>query len=347
RVTDPYGTVGGGYANQAGNNDNNYFIGQFATVSGGSYNIASGDSATVSGGSRSTADGELATIGGGGYNLASGYAAVIAGGGGYSASLDRSTPNTALGFWSAIGGGADNTATNNFSVIGGGGNNRSGGIFATIGGGKDNSTSADFATIPGGRLNSARGANSFAAGTRALAADDGAFVWADNSANFNFSSTTADEFAARATGGVRFVTATGANGIPTAGVQLPAGGGAWSSLSDRAAKTNFAPVNQRAILEHVAALPIQTWNYKSQAASVRHIGMMAQDFAAAFALGEDDRHISTVDVDGVALAAIQGLYELVQEQHAEMRRKDTELDAVKARLEALEKMVSKLTGVER
>ncbi|MBI3414320.1 MAG: hypothetical protein HY043_03210, partial [Verrucomicrobia bacterium] len=35
RVTDPYGTVGGGYANQAGNNDNNYFIGQFATVSGG------------------------------------------------------------------------------------------------------------------------------------------------------------------------------------------------------------------------------------------------------------------------------------------------------------------------
>lgn len=346
-VTDPYGTVGGGYANQAGNGDGNFFIGQFATVSGGSYNSASGEGATIGGGHRSTASGELATIGGGGYNLASGYAAVIAGGGGYSASLDRSTPNVAMGFWSAIGGGADNTATNNFGVIGGGGNNKAGGIFATIGGGKDNLTTADFATVPGGRLNSARGANSFAAGTRAVAADDGAFVWADGSADFDFTSTAAHEFAVRAAGGVRFVSATGGNGKPTAGVQLPSGGGAWSTLSDRASKTNFAPVAPRAILERVASLPIQTWNYKTQAPSVRHIGIMAQDFSAAFGVGEDERHISTVDADGVALAAIQGLYELVREKEAEMRLKDAELAALKARLEALEKLVSALPEAKR
>jgi trimeric autotransporter adhesin len=33
---------------------------------------------------------------------------------------------------------------------------------------------------------------------------------------------------------------------------------------------------------------------------------MAQDFHAAFDLGTDERHIATVDADGVALAAIQG-----------------------------------------
>ena len=33
----------------------------------------------------------------------------------------------------------------------------------------------------------------------------------------------------------------------------------------------------------------------------------AQDFNAAFHVGESDRTISTVDADGIALAAIQGL----------------------------------------
>jgi len=32
---------------------------------------------------------------------------------------------------------------------------------------------------------------------------------------------------------------------------------------------------------------------------------MAQDFRAAFDLGEDDKHISTIDEGGVALAAVQ------------------------------------------
>ena len=42
-------------------------------------------------------------------------------------------------------------------------------------------------------------------------------------------------------------------------------------------------------------------------------------FAAAFAVGEDDKHIATVDADGVALAAIQGLHELVTEQQSALR----------------------------
>jgi hypothetical protein len=54
-------------------------------------------------------------------------------------------------------------------------------------------------------------------------------------------------------------------------------------------------------------LPIQSWSYRDDDPRVRHIGPMAQDFAAAFAVGDDDRHIHTVDASGVALAAIQAL----------------------------------------
>ncbi|CAM3987306.1 hypothetical protein MEZE111188_19330 [Mesobacillus zeae] len=41
-----------------------------------------------------------------------------------------------------------------------------------------------------------------------------------------------------------------------------------------------------------------------------HIGPTTQDFHADFGLnGEDNKHISNVDIQGVALAAIQGLNE--------------------------------------
>ncbi|HEY0548440.1 MAG TPA: hypothetical protein VGF13_02495 [Verrucomicrobiae bacterium] len=53
--------------------------------------------------------------------------------------------------------------------------------------------------------------------------------------------------------------------------------------------------------------------------SVRHIGPMAQDFRSAFAVGENDRTITTVDADGVALAAIQGLNQKVEEENGALR----------------------------
>jgi flagellar biosynthesis/type III secretory pathway protein FliH len=42
------------------------------------------------------------------------------------------------------------------------------------------------------------------------------------------------------------------------------------------------------------------------------MGPTAQDFQAAFGLGSDEQCIGTVDADGVALAAIQGLNEKVE-----------------------------------
>jgi hypothetical protein len=110
--------------------------------------------------------------------------------------------------------------------------------------------------------------------------------------------------------------------------------------SDRNAKENFTAVNAREVLAKVAALPVTEWNYKTDRKDVQHLGPMAQDFQAAFGLdGADDKHISVVDEGGVALAAIQGLNQKVEEQRAELEQKETEVTELKQRLEALEKIV--------
>ena len=63
------------------------------------------------------------------------------------------------------------------------------------------------------------------------------------------------------------------------------------------------------------------------------MGPMAQDFYAAFGLGSGDTTITSLDPDGVALAAIQGLNQKLTE---ELKRRDRENAELKTRLEKLE-----------
>jgi hypothetical protein len=83
------------------------------------------------------------------------------------------------------------------------------------------------------------------------------------------------------------------------------------------------------VLRKLAAIPVSTWNYKTQDTSIRHIGPMAQDFAAAFGVGEDDLHITTIDADGVSLAAIQGLYQIVQDKDQRIAQLESEVAQLK------------------
>jgi len=62
KVTDDYGTVGGGRGNQAGDNAGTTSDRLYATVGGGVANIASGVSATVGGGYGNTASGSDASV---------------------------------------------------------------------------------------------------------------------------------------------------------------------------------------------------------------------------------------------------------------------------------------------
>ncbi len=329
-----YSFIGGGNLNQA--------MQTLATIGGG-YDNSAGSRATVGGGWANSANANMATIGGGNANTASGTYATIAGGSGNRASQDADAVvggenNLASGGASFVGGGVADTASGLWSVVVGGQENRASHSYSTVIGGAQNTASGIVSTVLGGGQNHAGGAYSVAAGRRAMIADNhgGTFLFADANL-FDFNSATHDEFAVRATGGVRFVSAIDGGGNPTAGVVLPAGGGAWSPLSDRNAKENFVLVDGVAVLERLDAMEISTWNYKAQDEGIRHMGPMAQDFHAAFAVGEDEKRISTVDADGVALAAIQGLKRLADE-------KDARIAALERRIAELERTMTLLVN---
>jgi hypothetical protein len=109
-------------------------------------------------------------------------------------------------------------------------------------------------------------------------------------------------------------------------------GGGSTFRSDHNQKEHFAPVDVQEILTKVVTLPIETWNYKDQNPTIRHIGPMAQDFAAAFAVGDDNRFINVVDANGVVLAAIQALYKLLQEKDAAIGAMRAELHELKQQM---------------
>ncbi len=158
-----YAFIGAGILNQIGTNANN------TTIGGGSQNAidANAFSATIAGGEINTNNAIRATIGGGWYNKIGKDA------------------------WEAtIAGGSINTISSNA-------------VYASIGGGRQNSvgSGASWSVIPGGLFNEANAAFGFAAGRRAKANHQGAFVWAD-SQDADFASSANDQFAVRAANGV-------------------------------------------------------------------------------------------------------------------------------------------------
>src|ERR1700730_6435554 len=78
------------------------------------------------------------------------------------------------------------------------------------------------------------------------------------------------------------------------------------------------PVDGFQILNGVVDLPISTWRYYWEAKEVRHLGPMAQDWAATFGLGTTNTMITLVDDNGVALVSIQALYRLLSELRQEV-----------------------------
>jgi hypothetical protein len=290
-----------------------------ATIAGGGasggVNSVTGNNGAVGGGYNNTASGDIATVGGGGGNTASADAATVTGG----------LFNLASGNGAMVAGGEFNVADADNASVGGGYGNRAGGLGSsnpTVGGGYNNTASGDIATVGGGWNNIASGNYSFAAGVGARAIHNGAFVWADSTGTV-ISSTRANQMLIRASGGVTMYTDAGA----TAGVALMPSASSWTMISDRNAKANFERVDGVAVLNALMGIPIETWNYHTQDAGIRHMGPMAQDFSAAFGLGETDTGISTVDADGVALAAIQGLYAVMTAENAALAARVAALEA--------------------
>jgi hypothetical protein len=255
RVSDHYGTVGGGYDNQAGNSDSPSLEDSFATVAGGTSNVASGYASFIGGGSQNTSSNFQSTVGGGATNTATGTQSTIGGGafnyaiGNYSAVVGG-TANVASGALSTIGGGSQNNASGTYSTLGGGDSNTASSTFGTVVGGEANSSKGAYSTVGGGQLNCAGGDYSWAGGRRAKvrpgsssggacsdlsypggAGDQGTFVWADSQL-VDFASTGPNQFLIRAQGGVGVNTNTpvAALTVQSADKWNPTIGNGWGDL---------------------------------------------------------------------------------------------------------------------
>ncbi len=363
QVFDHFGTVSGGTGNSAD--------GLMATVSGGSGNWAGGHWATIGGGlDNSIYDPtnipsfalDISTIAGGYFNQVLNAPGGTIGGGSVNLITNTNVLTTNNLQWPAtIAGGAQNVSTNaGGSFIGGGSENTVNGEHGVVAGGANN-IAGEKATVPGGMSNKATGVGSFAAGVNAEALHDYSFVWGGSPTVKTVSSTNGD-FTVLAPGGVNILTTADSNtgaflqpgesnwtNTPTpsqdqispqgAGVSLDPNSTSWASLSDSNAKTAVTPIDHGETLRKLAALPVTTWNYKHDPKR-RYIGPMAQDFHAAFGLGADDKHISTLDTDGVTLSAIKGLVEEIEEQDAALAERDARLEALEKQVEALRRQAN-------
>jgi trimeric autotransporter adhesin len=326
-----WATIGGGLTNTIGATPTSSAYA--STIAGGKDNVVNAQLAAVTGGDGNKSLADLTFVGGGMQNQIT--------------PINGSITEQYGALYAVVGGGFQNLvealATNGaaYGFIGGGSTNVVNGEYASVAGGLKNTASGTYSSVPGGTGNIASGSGSFAAGTRSVARNTGAFVWSDAAMGATpLKSSMPDQFLVRATGGTIFFT----DPTLTTGVQLASGSGTWASLSDRAEKADIEPADNQLILARVASLPIDIWRYLGERAGVHHIGPMAQDFYASFGVGPDDRHITEIDSAGVALAAIKGLYERTTEENLQLR---SQLAAENNRIQKLSNEVNTLVAALR
>lgn len=186
-----------------------------------------------------------------------------------------------------------------------------------------------------------------AIGHRAVAQHSGALVLSDASTTDSILSSANNQFNARYAGGYRLYS----NATKTVGVSLAAGGNAWATISDSAAKERFTPAAPEDFLQKLNALRLGSWNYKGQSApGYRHYGPMAQEIFSAY--GKDaygsignDTSLNSADMDGIMMILLQGLekrttalQETNQQLQSQLARLTTENDMLQSKLAKLDQL---------
>jgi trimeric autotransporter adhesin len=372
QATGSYAVIGGGYQNQASTNSVvsggavNRATGQASFVGGGSSNQATNQAAVVTGGTGNVAGGAKAFVGSGQGNTASAETSFVGGGdsnaaSGIASSVVSGYRNVARGDYSTAGGylaqalnsgsfvWADlrfaefpSTADNQFSVRATGGARFVTAIDAvgtptrtvTI----NSNGTLDFGSVTRQAINLWGGSGQYGsgvqAGTHYFRTDGNNPI--GNTLGFSWHLGGAHTDAANSPGvsGMELMRLSTNGNLQVKG---SVSGGVLLNTSDRNVKSLIQSINPQAILAKVAAMPISRWVYTSDQNRSWHLGPMAQDFRAAFGLGQDDKTIATVDAGGVALAAIQGLHQM-------MKDKDAKISALE-KTNAL--MQKKLAAIER
>ena len=317
-----------------------------ATVSGGQGNTASNVSSTIGGGSGNTAGGDDSTVGGGRSNTTGNFGSTIGGG----------IANTASGTYSTVSGGSSNCAGGDYSWAGGQsakirpGNEPGDGNCSTSSGTAtgDNGTfvwaddeNATFvSTGPRQFLVRAAGGVMFNTNSLINIGDDvviaarPAIGGGDADSDLTWktrNNKTARVYVSDSSGTFvwqAFNLSAEANFFTMGNGASLSNGGTWTNASSRSLKSGFAAIDPIAMLDKLIALPITSWAYKGSLEGT-HVGPVAEDFKAAFGLAGDGKSISTVDADGVALAAIQGLNQKLEIENAALRAR---LDALEAKV---------------
>jgi autotransporter adhesin len=301
---------------------------QHASTAMGASTTASGPSSTAMGlttiasGTAATAMGSNTTAGGDGSTaMGSGTAA-------------SASASTAMGTGTQARGSASTAMGQNTSA--------SGQASFAVG---STAIASGLAAFAAGDRTEASGHRSVALGSLASTSGfPGAFVYGDFSTNQTFTASASNQFSVRASGGVRFFT----HSDLISGVTLAAGGGSWSTVSDRNRKEAFLSVDGEDVLARILELPVSTWRYIAEEdRSVRHMGPMAQDWSRAFGFSPDSLTINTGDFDGVNLAAAQALTRRTDDlreadthQTERIRVLEAENAALRARLERIEEMLT-------
>lgn len=115
-------------------------------------------------------------------------------------------------------------------------------------------------------------------------------------------------------------------------------GGAWTNTSDVNLKSDITEIDGAGLLEKVKQLQITRWKYNGT--EEYHIGPMARQFYSLFAVGADDRGISTIDPAGVALRAIQEQQHIIENQNSRLQQQQQDIDALRRQFQELEKRAS-------
>jgi len=234
------------------------------------------------------------------------------------------TVSTAMGF--------NTEASGDFSVAMGYESKTSGSTSIAMGSGTmasgDGSIAMGVGTTASGNYSTAMGKNASTNDKK------GSFVYGDDSPSAvgDVKATADNQFMVRAAGGYVFYT----NSATTLGAKLDPGATSWTVISDRHKKENFKSIDGEKVLKFIREMPITSWNYKDDEKKSRHYGPMAQDFYAAFGLGSDALGITTQDISGVNMVAIQALEKRtaeLKEVTAQLKAKDAELEAKISELE--------------
>ncbi len=239
--------------------------------------------------------------------------------------------------------GNQSTSTGAYSISIGRGNLSSGIASSAIGyhvdALGDYSTGLGYYTIADGAFSTALGTQTTSGGKT------GSFIWADNTdyghatdtINYPISRNTANnQFWVKASGGTIFYSTASASALNS--VSLPPGAGSWVGTSDRNKKEHFRNVDGEMILNKISSLEITSWNYKTQSSNIRHIGPMAQDLYEALHFGESDTTITSLDIDGINMIAVQAL----AKRTAELKEKAEEVEQLRKQVSQLTKEKGKL-----